>query len=409
MHYCRFCNNPLTHVFVDLGHQPLSNSFLTSDELELPEITYPLKVYVCDFCWLVQLPTTKNADEIFNEGYAYYSSYSKTMVDHAKEYVDMIIPRLGLNSESQIVEIASNDGYLLRHFPEGFKLLGIEPAEGPVIESRRKGIPTALNFFGTKFITDLYSSSHGVICADLIIANNVLAHVPNLNDFVEALKMALAPDGTITIEVPHLMKLIEGRQFDTIYHEHLSYFSFTTLCRIFGAHGLVVFDVEELTIHGGSLRIYAKHEPSDWFSDKTRELLLREGATGIITPPYYSGFQWKINQVAVSLNSFLIANQELGARIAAYGAAAKFNTLLNYCGVKPYLIPYVCDASPHKQGKFLPGSHILILKPKALKIYRPDYILIAPWNIQDEIIEQLSYVRSWGCKFITAIPRLEVL
>ena len=407
MHNCRFCDEPLTHVFVDLGYQPLSNAILTSKQLYFPEVTYPLKVYVCLSCWLVQLPEFKQAEDIFNSDYPYYSSYSKTMVNHAKEYVDMIIPKLGLTEKSKIVEIASNDGYLLRNFP--WKTLGIEPAKGPANFARSLGIPTETEFFGVEFAIQ-YDLN-----ADLIIANNVLAHVPDLNDFVIALKLSLAPGGVITIEVPHLMRLIEGLQFDTIYHEHYSYFSFGTICTIFQKHGLEVFDVEELSIHGGSLRVYAQHKKpiSDYvirdFDIRKNTLLLKERQKVMNSLINYEDFQSKIEHIALNLNGFLIAQWELGRRIVSYGAAAKFNTLLNYCGIKPYLIPYVCDVSPHKQGKFLPGSHIPILKPEVLEIYKPDYILIAPWNIKDEIMEELSYVRDWGCQFVTAIPRLEIL
>jgi SAM-dependent methyltransferase len=412
---CRFCQTELTHVFCDLGHQPPSNSFLTKAQLDEPEMTYPLKVMVCDKCWLVQLPEIAKAADIFKDDYVYYSSQSPANVSHAKEYCDMICERF---HPKTVLEIGSNDGYMLQWFKKkGCEVYGIDPAAGPAQVANEKGIPTCQTFF-----TEQWAGSDRTIYRpyeeeeitftngyDLICNINTLAHQPDINDFVEGMKIALAPKGVITCEFPHFMRLVAGNQFDTIYHEHYSYFSFGTICEIFERHLLSVFDVDEIPEHGGSLRIYAEHSPSCQHSEKMRELLLREGAMGIFSTAYYQSFQPKIDTIKTHLVRFLIEAKMEGKKICAYGAPAKGNTLLNYCGVGPDLIRFTCDRSPYKQGKYLPGSHIPVYPEAMIGAKKPDYILILAWNLKDEIMKQLSYVREWGCKFIIAIPGLKVI
>lgn len=405
---CRFCNKLLTHEFVNLVNSPLSNSYLTKDQLNEPEVFYPLKLFVCEKCFLVQIDEYKKSNEIFNKNYAYFSSYSTSWLDHARHYVDMIIDRFGYNEQSQVMELASNDGYLLQYFKtNGIPVLGIEPAAIVAHAAREKRIKTIIDFFGVRLAKELVEQDRK---ADLIIGNNVFAHVPDVNDFVKGLKIALKDDGVITLEFPHIMLLIEKNQFDTIYHEHFSYYSFYTSRLIFNKHGLELFDVEQIPTHGGSLRIYGKHkeDKSKRISPNVDNLLKEEEAKGMQTLNYYKGFQQKVDKVKIDLISFLIEQKKKNKKITAYGAAAKGNTLLNYCGVKNYMIDFVVDASPHKQGKYLPGSHIPIINERLIKKEHPDFIIILPWNIKDEIMRQLNYIRDWDSKFIIPIPKLEV-
>jgi SAM-dependent methyltransferase len=404
--YCRFCNTELTHVFCDLNHQPPSNSFLTKAQLDEPEMTYPLKVMVCDKCWLVQLPEIAKAVDIFSDQYPYYSSQSPANISHAKEYCDMMMERFNPKS---VLEIGSNDGYMLQSFQKkGCRVIGTDPAAGPAKYAREHGIETIVGFFNaTQIREERKYGAFGLF--DLICSINTLAHQPNLNDFVEGIKIALAPRGVTTHEFPHLMRLVEGNQFDTIYHEHYSYFSFATICEIFEKHLLSVFDVDEIPEHGGSLRIYAEHSPSCRQSEKVRELLLREGAMEMFSTAYYQSFQPKIDTIKTHLVRFLIEAKMEGKKICAYGAAAKASTLFNYCSIRKDLVNFVVDRSPHKIGKFFPGSHIAVCDETMIQKIHPDYILITAWNLIDEIGEQLAYAREWGCKFIVAVPNLEVL
>lgn len=405
---CRFCNNPLTHKFIDLVNAPPSNSFLAKEQLSEPEVFYPLKLYVCDKCFLVQIDEYRKSDDIFNKDYAYFSSFSTSWLAHAKTYVDMITERLQLSAESLVMEIASNDGYLLQYFKEKkIPCLGIEPSVNTAQAAREKGIETLEEFFGANLAERLAQEGKE---ADLIIGNNVLAHVPDINDFVNGLKIALNSSGIVTMEFPHLMRLIEENQFDTIYHEHFSYLSFHTVRRIFAEQGLVLFDVEELPTHGGSLRIYARHDNdnSRVVTPNVAALLEKEAVGGMLTLDYYLNFQQKADKVKHALLAFLLEQKEQGKKVAAYGAAAKGNTLLNYCGVKKDLIEFVVDASPHKQGTFLPGSHIPVVKEGEIARFKPDYVLILPWNLQDEIMAQLRYIQKWGGKFVIAIPEMKI-
>ncbi len=409
---CRFCDAPLTRTFVDLGVSPLANSYLEPDALEAAERFYPLRVYLCTECLLVQLPAAARPEEIFTE-YAYFSSYSTSWVEHARRYAEAATRRLGLGPESLVVEIASNDGYLLRHFRErGVPVLGIEPARNVAVAAREAGIPTLDEFFTRAQAEELVARGRR---ADLLVGNNVLAHVPELNDFVAGLALALAPGGVVTMELPHLLRLIEELQFDTIYHEHVSYFSLTAVERIFAAHGLELFDVEELPTHGGSLRIWGRragdaHRPAgEPVSGRVGELLEREAAAGLLDPAAYAAFEERVRATKRAFLRFLIETKEAGASIAAYGAPAKGNTLLNYCGVGTDFIDFTVDRSPHKQGRYLPGSRIPIAAPEVLRERRPDYVLILPWNLEEEIVEQMAEVGSWGGRFVVAIPRVRVL
>jgi len=378
------------------------------DELNQPEVFYPLKLFVCQKCFLVQIDEYKKSEEIFSDKYAYFSSFSSTWLEHARQYVEMITPRLGLDRESLVVEIGSNDGYLLQYFKEkSIPCLGIEPAKSTADAARDKGIEVVSEFFDIKLSERLVKERRK---ADLILGNNVLAHVPDINNFVEGLKILLERNGVITLEFPHLMRLVEENQFDTIYHEHFSYLSFHTVTRIFSKHGLVLFDVDELPTHGGSLRIYAGHQEdsSKELSPNVEALNAKEYAAGMDDIAYYLGFQEKTNKVKYELLSFLLAQKREGKKVVAYGAAAKGNTLLNYCGVKKDLIEFVADASPHKQGKFLPGSHLPIVKEERIRELKPDYVLILAWNIKKEVMEQLSYVREWGGRFVVPIPEIAI-
>ncbi len=406
---CRFCNNELSITFVDLINSPPSNSILAVEELNEPEIFFPLKVFVCEKCFLVQIDEYKKSAEIFNDKYSYFSSFSKIWLEHSKKYVTEIIKKLQLNENSFVVEIASNDGYLLQYF-KGLCIpcLGIEPASNTAAVAKKKGIKVIEDFFGIRLAKELSSTTKK---PDLLLGNNVLAHVPDINDFVEGLKLFLSETGVITMEFPHLMQLVENNQFDTIYHEHFSYFSFFTVKAIFEAHNLALFDVEQLQTHGGSLRIYVKHieDNSKEISIKVQELIDLEFSKKMNSVEYYMSFQKKVNDIKYKLVNFLIQQKVNKKKIIAYGAAAKGNTLLNYCGIKQDLIEFIVDMSPFKQGKFLPGSHIPIKNENIIKNYKPDYIVILPWNIKDEIMDQLGYIKEWGCKFVIPIPKMEIL
>jgi len=406
---CRFCNNELSIEFIDLINAPLSNSILTEEELNEPETFFPLKLFTCENCFLVQIDEYQKSNEIFNEKYSYFSSFSKSWLEHSKKYVNMIIKKLQLNKNSFVVEIASNDGYLLQYFKElNIPCLGIEPASNTAAEAKRKGIDVIEDFFGVRLANELSLIKK---IPDLLLGNNVLAHTPVINDFVEGLKLYLSETGVITMEFPHLMQLIENNQFDTIYHEHFSYLSFLTIKSVFEAHNLVIFDVEQLPTHGGSLRIYAKHkeEDSKEISNNVKDLIGLEISKKMNTIDYYKGFQKKANRIKYEFVKFLIQQKINKKKVVAYGAAAKGNTLLNYCGIKQDLIEFVVDKSPYKQGKFLPGSHIPIINEKKIKKFKPDYIVILPWNIKEEIMEQLDYVKEWGCRFVIAIPKMKII
>ncbi len=401
---CRFCNTKLNHIFVDLNSAPPSNSYLKDIELNLPEIFYPLKVFVCEKCKLVQIEELKSSQEIFNNEYAYFSSFSKTWLEHSKNYVETITKKIELNSHSLVTEIASNDGYLLQYFKEkGIPCIGIEPTKSTASVAKEKGIDVIEDFFG-------FELSKTISKSDLILGNNVLAHVPDINDFVKGLKNALKPNGTITMEFPHLLELIDKKQFDTIYHEHYSYLSLFTVQKIFKTYDLKIYDVEKLTTHGGSLRIYATHEENkEIIQQKSISTILEEEKEfGLLDLEIYNHFQEKVDTIKFRLLDFLLSIKKENKKIIAYGAAAKGNTLLNYSGIKSDLINYVVDKSPHKQGKYLPGSHIPIVDERIIKEIKPEYILILPWNIKDEIINQLSYAKNWNAKFIVFIPTLEV-
>jgi len=405
---CRFCNQPLRYRFLSLGSSPLSNSYLTKEQLHQKEIFYPLEVYVCESCFLVQLQEFETPENIFGD-YAYFSSYSDTWLEHAKDYVDKMINVFGIGARSYVVEIASNDGYLLQYFAErGIPVLGIEPARNVAEVARRKGIPTETIFFGAETAKRLASEGKH---AALLLGNNVLAHVPNLNDFVKGLKILLKPRGMITMEFPHLMKLMEETQFDTVYHEHFSYFSFLTVEKIFHAHGLTLFDVEELSTHGGSLRIYARHteDKGKAVAGRVHQLKQKETEAGYADIHHYLGFQERVKTIKKDILKFLIQAKDEGKRIVGYGAPAKGNTLLNYCGIRTDFIDYTVDRNPYKQGHFLPGSHIPIEEPDEIRKTKPDYVLILPWNLKGEIMEQMAFIRQWGGKFVIPIPRVDVI
>ena len=406
---CRFCQAELKHVFMDLVNSPASNSFLTIGQLNEPETFYPLKVFTCHECFMVQVDEYKKSATIFNGDYAYFSSYSTSWLQHAKTYTEKMINRFGLDDLSQVIEIASNDGYLLQYFKQrDIPVLGIEPTANTAAIATSKGIASVVDFFGTRLATDL--AQRGVQ-ADLLLGNNVLAHVPDIVDFVTGMKLILKPAGVITMEFPHLMQLVDNNQFDTIYHEHFSYLSFHTVQKIFAAQRLQMFDVEELPTHGGSLRIYAKHAENTSLavSPNVDLLLKKEAKKGLNSLAYYADFQKKTTQVKLEVLSFLIEQKRLGKKVAAYGAAAKGNTLLNYLGVKNDFISYVVDANPHKQNKYLPASHIPVVAESHLAKDRPDYVLILPWNLQAEITSQLAYIRQWGGKFVIPIPHLQLV
>ncbi|MCA9422528.1 MAG: methyltransferase domain-containing protein [Nitrospira sp.] len=404
---CRFCEASLEVTFLDLGMSPLANSNLTESQLNAVETFFPLHVYVCQVCLLVQLEECSSPDRIFSD-YDYFSSYSESWLRHAQHYSEQMIKRFDLNANSQVIEIASNDGYLLKNFcGQGIPVLGIEPARNVAEVAREKGVATIVEFFGEKLAQDLTANGTQ---ADLLVGNNVLAHVPALNDFVRGLKVLLKPKGVITMEFPHLMRLMADTQFDTIYHEHFSYFSFYTVQKIFAKHGLTVFDVEELSTHGGSLRVYCGHEqdPTKSIQPRVLELQRREEKEGFSRVEHYASFVGRVTYVKRQLLLFLISAKEAGKTIAAYGAPAKGNTLLNYCGIRTDFIDYTVDRSPHKQGKFLPGTHIPIKEPEAIRNTKPDYLLILPWNLKDEIMEQMAFIRDWGGAFVVPIPEVVV-
>lgn len=405
---CRHCQTPLSQKFVDLGRAPPSNAYLTEGALLRPETAYPLRVYVCTACRLVQTEDHAAPDELFSADYAYFSSTSKIWLDHAESYARMITGRFGLTQSSFVVEIAANDGYLLRNFVAAkIPCLGIEPTESTAAAAEALGIPILRRFFGEALGNDLAASGRR---ADLVCANNVYAHVPDINDFTRAIAAVLKPDGVVTLEFPHLLQLIALCQFDTIYHEHFSYLSLGVTERIFTAAGLRVFDVEALPTHGGSLRVYGcRMEARHARTAAVEEMLAQERRNGLDTDAPYAAFQHRADRVKDALLSFLIGAKRKGETVAGYGAAAKGNTLLNYAGVKPDLLPFVCDAARAKQGRFMPGSHIPILPPSALLERRPDYVLILPWNIAAEIRTQLAPLADKGTRFVVAVPELQIV
>lgn len=402
---CRHCDLPLEHTFLDLGYAPPSNAYLNEADLTKPELYYPLKLKVCTQCWLVQTEDYAKADELFSPDYAYFSSTSSGWLAHARRYSEVITKLLGLNADSFVIEIASNDGYLLRNFVEAdIPCLGIEPTASTAEAAESLGIPVLREFFGKALGRQLAEEGKQ---ADLIAGNNVYAHVPDINDFTRGLKAALKPTGTITLEFPHLMRLIEHTQFDTVYHEHFSYLSFYTVSRVFEQAGLRIFDVEELSTHGGSLRIFGCHQNDPRVTtESVNSVLTEETLRGLQMLAKYQLFQSRADQVKDELLTFLLTQKREGKRVMAYGAAAKGNTLLNYAGIKPDLLPMVCDAAPAKQGKYMPGSHIPILSPAELELQRPDFLLILPWNIAEEVKQQNAALATSGTKFVTVVPEL---
>jgi SAM-dependent methyltransferase len=404
---CRFCGTPFQHRVVDLGMSPLCESFLRADQLNQMEAFYPLHVWVCSQCFLVQLEEYVTGEDIFTD-YAYFSSFSDSWLNHARRYVENMIERLELTPHHRVVEVASNDGYLLQYFVNrGIPALGIEPAANVAKVAREKGVPTLVEFFGVETARQLLANGEA---ADLILGNNVLAQVPDINDFVAGLKILLKPTGVVTIEFPHLLRTIDGNQFDQIYHEHFSYFSLYSVERIFAAHGLPLFDVEELPSHGGSLRIFARHaeDTSKPVTPRLVDLRAREETAGIATLRYYADFESRVRDTKRKLLQFLIDAKQEGKRIVGYGAPGKGNTLLNYCGIRTDFLDFTVDRSPHKHGKFLPGTHIPILTPEQLWEARPDYVLILPWNLKTEIMEQLAGIRDWGGRFVVPIPEVTI-
>lgn len=404
---CRHCKNKLEHVFLDLGFAPASNAYLVSAELRSPESYFPLKLFVCDKCWLVQTDDFNQADELFKEDYAYFSSVSKSWLKHSEEYFKMIREKLSLDEKSFVIEVASNDGYLLKNFKQGnIPCLGIEPTASTADAAVALGIPVLRKFFGEELAKSLVAEKKQ---ADLIMGNNVFAHVPDINDFTAGLKTVLKSNGTITLEFPHLMQMMDHSQFDTAYHEHFSYLSLQSVQSIFAKQGLRVLDVEELSTHGGSLRVYGCHNDDPRKTTAAvDQLLKREVERGLRDLNVYKNFQVRADSVKNGLLAFLLEQKKAGKVVVAYGAAAKGNTLLNYAGVKPDLLGSVFDAAPSKQEKYMPGTHIPIYSPALLKAKRPDYVVILPWNIADEVKKDLEYIREWGGKFVTAVPELRV-
>ena len=405
---CLSCGAALRHTFVDLGLSPLCESYVTEEKLNQPEPFYPLHVWVCDECFLVQLEEYVSPEEIFTE-YAYFSSYADSWVEHMRRYADMITARLGLTKKSLVVEVASNDGYLLQHFvKKGIPVLGIEPAANVAAVAQAKGIRTRVEFFGSESARRLAAEG---LQADLICGANVLAQVPRPNDFVQGLQILLKPGGVITIEFPHLLRLMAESQFDTIYHEHFSYFSFLSAERIFAAQGLTLFDVEELPTHGGSLRVYARHDADvdKPISERARRLRRLEVDAGFLRVETYARFGEQVKEAKRKLLAFLIEAKRAGKTVAGYGAPGKGNTLLNYCGVRTDFVDFTVDRNPYKQGRFLPGTRIPIHHPDRIRETRPDYVLILPWNFKDEIMEQMACIREWGGKFVVPIPEARVI
>jgi SAM-dependent methyltransferase len=405
---CRFCESPLSQTFADLGMSPLANSYVAPEREDAMEPFYPLRALVCTKCWLVQLQMYQTGEDIFSD-YAYFSSYSDSWLAHAKAYTDKMRTRFRLDASSQVIEIASNDGYLLQYFKEaGVPVLGVEPAKNVAEVAVAKGIPSVVRFFGETTARDLVGDG---IQADLLLGNNVLAHVPDLNDFVKGMKILLKPAGVITMEFPHLQRLVDECQFDTIYHEHFSYFSFITVEQVFARHGLVLFDVEELPTHGGSLRIYGRHaeDGSKPASERVIALREREKQLGYAGLELYKLFTDKVMATKRDILEFLIGAKRAGKKIVGYGAPAKGNTLLNYCGIRNDMINYTVDRSPHKQGHYLPGTRIPIHGPEKIRETKPDYVVILPWNLKDEIIKQMSHIREWGGKFVVFIPEVKII
>jgi hypothetical protein len=405
---CRFCSQPLEHIFVDLGMSPLCQTHITAEQLNAMEAFYPLRVYVCANCLLVQLEEFVAPASIFTE-YAYFSSYSDSWVEHARRYCDEMCSRLALGTASSVMEIASNDGYLLQHFvARNIPVLGIEPAENVAQAAIARGVRTVSRFFGRNSAAQIREQFGA---PNLLLGNNVLAHVPDINDFVAGMRLLLGPDGVITMEFPHLMQLMELNQFDTIYHEHFSYLSFTTVTKIFAAHGLTMFDVEQLPTHGGSLRIYARRaeDSARPVGRRVGEILALESSKGYDRLERYSSFESRVRTVKRGLLEFLIDARKSGKKVVGYGAPGKGNTLLNYCGIRTDFLDFTVDRNPYKQGKFTPGTHIPILQPARLLEARPDFVLILPWNIKDEIMQELAPIRAWGGKFVVPIPNVQVL
>jgi SAM-dependent methyltransferase len=405
---CRSCGTVLTCEFLDLGTAPPSNAFLAPADLAKPEAWFPLKLHACSNCHLVQVDEVQAHDKLFAPDYVYFSSFSRSWLEHAERYVALAVERLGLGASSLVVELASNDGYLLQYVAaRGIPCLGIEPTEGTAQAARERGIETIVQFFGRRFADEL-AGTRGT--ADLVIGNNVLAHVPDINDFVAGIARLLAPEGVATLEFPHLLELVANRQFDTVYHEHFSYLSFHTVQRIFAAQGLRLWDVEVLPTHGGSLRVWAcLEDASHAATPAVAAMLARESEAGMMDMAWYEGFQRVAESVKDDFLSFLIEKKRAGEKVVAYGAAAKGNTLINFAGVRPDLIAFVVDASPHKQGRYLPGSRIPVVDEAMLRHARPRFVVILPWNLRDEISLQLDYVRQWGGKLVVAIPNMEVL
>jgi len=404
---CLFCSAPLRQTFVDLGMSPLCESYLPAEALNQVERFYPLHAYVCERCFLVQVEQYVSPEAIFTE-YAYFSSFSDSWLAHAKAYVDMIASRLGLSGTSRVIELGSNDGYLLQYFvAKGMRVLGVEPARNVAEAAVARGVPTHVAMFGRQTARELQAQG---LQADLLIGNNVLAQVPDVNDFVAGMKLLLKPGGVLTMEFPHLMRLMQENQFDTIYHEHFSYFSFLTAERIFAAHGLRLFDVQELRTHGGSLRIYAGHaeESGTPESEDVTRLRAREASAGLNRLETYAAFTEQVHETKRRLLEFLINVKRAGKHIAGYGAPGKGNTLLNYCGIRTDFLDYTVDRNPYKHGRFLPGTHIPIHAPEKIRQTRPDYVLILPWNLKDEIMEQVSYIREWAGQFVVPIPDVKV-
>jgi SAM-dependent methyltransferase len=409
MNTCRSCGFPLPPPFLDLGNSPLSNAYLSGNAIHKMEAYYPLEIYFCKYCSLVQLDEFEVPEHIFTSDYAYFSSYSTSWLAHCRAYADMMVERFGFNEHSLVMEIASNDGYLLQYFKtRDIPVKGVEPAKNTADIAIAKGIPTDIAFFNTGYGKDMVSRN---CLADLIIGNNVLAHNPNLNDFVEGMCLALKPHGVITIEFPHLLQLITNNQFDTIYQEHYSYLSLHSVRHLFNAHHLEIFDVDEISTHGGSLRIYAKHrgDETNKISPHVDEMLEKEKFAGLLDEETYAKFSRNVETIKRTLLQCLISIKNEGKNIVGYGAPAKGNTLLNYCGIRTDFLDYTVDANPNKQNLFLPGTHIPIRHPNQIRVDKPDYILILPWNIKEEIMNQLSFVREWGGKFIIPIPEVRVI
>lgn len=406
---CRHCYNSLNLSFLDLGFAPPSNAYLTQENLNTPETYYPLRILVCEFCWLVQTDDYAGRELLFNNNYAYFSSCSTSWLSHAKDYVSNMISRFGLNTQSRVVEVAANDGYLLQFVQAaGIPNYGIEPTSSTAQAARDKGIEIIDKFFGVDLADELAKAGKQ---ADLIAANNVLAHVPDINDFVAGFVRLLKPKGVATFEFPHLLNMVRENQFDTAYHEHYSYLSLTTIEKIFSKKGLSIFDVEKISTHGGSLRVYAQRADMGVqpVSAAVRELLIEESTAGIETSKFYEGFQTKANNVKDNLLTFLLEAKQRGKKVSAYSAAAKGNTVLNYAGIKPDLLPFVCDAAKSKQGKYMPGCHIPIFPQEYLEKQKPDFVLILAWNLRHELMHQLDYIKTWGGKFVFAVPKLEIV